>query len=130
MENLETAYFAGGCFWCIEGIMDGQEWVVEAVSGYAWGTEINPTYEQVAWWLTSHREWVKVLFDPEIISMLEFGIPLPAITKLPSGLTLMTSSLIVSLSCFLDVVISIGLASTTSLTNGTTNSFSSIKFGW
>ena len=71
MENLETAYFAGGCFWCIEGIMDGQEWVVEAVSGYAWGTEINPTYEQVAWWLTSHREWVKVIFDPEVIAYID-----------------------------------------------------------
>jgi len=71
MENLETAYFAGGCFWCIEGIMDGQEWVAEAVSGYIWGTEINPTYEQVAWWLTSHREWVKVIFDPEVIAYID-----------------------------------------------------------
>lgn len=67
MEKLETAYFAWGCFRCIEWIMDAQEWVAEAVSGYLWGTEINPTYEQVSAGLTSHREWVKVRFDPTII---------------------------------------------------------------
>ena len=86
------------------------------------GTATNsPTLSLVA---------VAITVDPEIISILEFGIPLPAITKLPSGLTLITSSLIVSPFCFLDVLTSIGLASTTSFTRGTTNSFSSIKFGW
>ena len=43
-ENTEVAYFAWGCFWCIEGIMDAQDWVIEATSWYLWGTEKNPTF--------------------------------------------------------------------------------------
>ena len=62
-------------------------------------------------------------FEPDIISTLEFGKPLPAITRLPSGLTLITSSSIVSDACFLVGLTSIGLASTTSLTKGTITSF-------
>ena len=60
--------------------------------------------------------------DSEIISILELGNPFPAITKLPSGLTLITSNLMTSLSCFLDNLVSIGLASSSSLTKGTTTS--------
>lgn len=71
MDNLETAYFAGWCFWCIESIMDAQTWVSEAMSWYAWWSEENPTYEEVSAWITWHREAVKVLFDPKIISYKE-----------------------------------------------------------
>lgn len=71
MNNLETAYFAWGCFWCIESIMDGQTWVSEAISWYAWWTEKNPSYNEVSSWKTWYREAVKVLFDPKIISYKE-----------------------------------------------------------
>ncbi len=68
MENLENAYFAGGCFWCMEGIFEAQEWVVEALAWYIWWTEETATYEQVSTWNTEHREWVKIIYDPSIIS--------------------------------------------------------------
>ncbi|MDD3144786.1 MAG: peptide-methionine (R)-S-oxide reductase MsrB [Candidatus Gracilibacteria bacterium] len=71
MDNLESAYFAGGCFWCIESIMDAQTGVSKAISGYAGGTEKNPTYEEVSSGITGHREAVKVLFDPKIINYRE-----------------------------------------------------------
>ena len=61
----------------------------------------------------------------EIISILEFGIPLPAITRLPSGFTLTTSNLIVSAVSSLVFLTSMGLASITLFTKGTTTSFSS-----
>ena len=70
-ENTEVAYFAWGCFWCIEGIMDAQEGVIEATSGYLWGTEENPTYKDVAAGRTWHREWVKVIYDPAKLDYID-----------------------------------------------------------
>lgn len=69
--KYETAYFAWGCFWCIESIMDAHEWVIEAISWYAWWTEQNPTYELISTWNTQYRESVKVIFDPNIITYTE-----------------------------------------------------------
>ena len=60
----KIAYFAGWCFWCIEGIMDAQDGVKTAISGYAWWDTENPTYEQVSSWKTKFRESVKVVYDP------------------------------------------------------------------
>ena len=68
LEKYETAYFASGCFWCDEAIFESVKGIPEVVSGYAGGTEDNPTYEQVARGLTSHAEAVKVYYDPEVIS--------------------------------------------------------------
>ncbi len=68
LSKYETAYFASGCFWCVEAIFESVKGIPEVVSGYAGGTEDNPTYEQVARGLTSHAEAVKVYYDPEIIS--------------------------------------------------------------
>ncbi len=68
LSKYETAYFASGCFWCVEAVFESVKGVAEAVSGYAGGTEDNPTYEQVARGQTSHAEAVKVYYDPEIIS--------------------------------------------------------------
>lgn len=65
------AYFAGGCFWCMEKpfhILDG---VISAISGYCGGTEPNPTYELVKSQQTLHRETVCIEFDPEIVSFGE-----------------------------------------------------------
>ncbi|NNE78590.1 MAG: peptide-methionine (S)-S-oxide reductase MsrA [Pricia sp.] len=68
LDKYETAYFASGCFWCVEAIFESVKGVKEAVSGYSGGTEKNPTYEQVGGGLTSHAEAVEVYYDPEIIS--------------------------------------------------------------
>ena len=68
LEKYETAYFASGCFWCVEAIFESVKGVKEVVSGYSGGTEKNPTYEQVGRGLTSHAEAVEVYYDPEIIS--------------------------------------------------------------
>ena len=68
LESYETAYFASGCFWCVEAIFESVKGVKEVVSGYSGGTEKNPTYEQVAAGLTSHAEAVKVYYDPKEIS--------------------------------------------------------------
>lgn len=71
LENYETAYFASGCFWCVEAIFESVKGVKEVVSGYAGGTQENPTYEQVGGGQTDHAEAVKVYYDPEVISFTE-----------------------------------------------------------
>jgi len=68
LSQYETAYFASGCFWCVEAIFESVKGVKEAVSGYAGGTEENPTYQQVGAGLTSHAEAVEVYYDPKVIS--------------------------------------------------------------
>ena len=62
-ENLETAIFAGGCFWCTESDFDKMPGVVSTTSGYIGGTVKNPTYEQVSAGKTGHIEAVKIHFD-------------------------------------------------------------------
>jgi len=64
----EVAVFAGGCFWCEESAFEGLPGVVSAVSGYAGGTAVNPTYEQVSTGGTGHAESAQVTFDPAKIS--------------------------------------------------------------
>ncbi|MDO6810567.1 peptide-methionine (S)-S-oxide reductase MsrA [Zobellia galactanivorans] len=68
LDTYETAYFASGCFWCVEAIFESVKGVKEVVSGYSGGTEKNPTYEQVGGGMTSHAEAVKVYYDPKVIS--------------------------------------------------------------
>ncbi|MFY0601084.1 MAG: peptide-methionine (S)-S-oxide reductase MsrA [Cyclobacteriaceae bacterium] len=68
LQELETAYFASGCFWCVEAIYESVKGVEEVVSGYSGGKEKNPTYRQVGGGQSSHAEAVKVYYDPEIIS--------------------------------------------------------------
>ena len=71
LDKYETAYFASGCFWCVEAIFESVRGVKEVVSGYAGGTEKNPTYEQVARGQTSHAEAVEVYYDPNEITFIE-----------------------------------------------------------
>lgn len=66
--GLETAYFAGGCFWGIEHYFQKGPGVVDAVSGYMQGRTENPTYKDVCYKETGHAETVKVVFDPKRIS--------------------------------------------------------------
>jgi peptide-methionine (S)-S-oxide reductase len=62
------AYFAGGCFWCMEEAFEKVEGVITVVSGYMGGTVANPTYEQVSTGQTGHAESVEVTYDPAKIS--------------------------------------------------------------
>jgi peptide-methionine (S)-S-oxide reductase len=71
LQKYETAYFASGCFWCVEAIFESVKGVKEAVSGYAGGTEPDPNYEDVSYGRTSHAEAVEVYYDPELISFFE-----------------------------------------------------------
>jgi peptide-methionine (S)-S-oxide reductase len=68
LSKYETAYFASGCFWCVEAIFESVKGVKEVVSGYSGGTEENPTYEQVGAGMTHHAEAVEVYYDPKEIS--------------------------------------------------------------
>ena len=66
--KVETAVFAGGCFWCTEADFEKVPGVISAVSGYTGGTTDNPTYEQVSAGGTGHYEAVEVRFDPARVS--------------------------------------------------------------
>lgn len=62
------AYFAGGCFWCMEEVFEKVEGVLAVTSGYMGGQKANPTYEEVSAGNTGHAETVEVLYDPARIS--------------------------------------------------------------
>jgi len=68
MKNTETAYFAGGCFWCITPVFRQMLGVLDVTSGYSGGEEIDPTYEDVKYQRTSHRETVRIHYDPELVN--------------------------------------------------------------
>ncbi|NCN27352.1 peptide-methionine (S)-S-oxide reductase MsrA [bacterium] len=63
-----VAYFAGGCFWCVEGDFEKLKGVTEVVSGFTGGTVKNPTYKAVGKGNTGHVEAVKVVYDPKEIT--------------------------------------------------------------
>ena len=65
---VQTAIFAGGCFWSEEKAFDGLPGVRSAVSGFVGGHTANPTYEQVARGGTGHMEAIQVTFDPQVVS--------------------------------------------------------------
>ena len=71
MLNLETATFAGGCFWCTEAIFKKLKGVEEVISGYSGGRNANPTYEEVSGGDTGHAEAIQIKFDPSVISYEE-----------------------------------------------------------
>ena len=67
-KSYKKAYFAGGCFWCVEANYEKADGVIEVISGYSGGKIKNPTYKQVAYGKTKHVEAVEVIYDPEKIS--------------------------------------------------------------
>jgi len=67
-NQVETATFAGGCFWCMESSFEGLDGVLDVISGYTGGDEKNPTYEQVSSGSTHHFEAIQITFNPDIIS--------------------------------------------------------------
>ena len=67
-SGLQTAVFAGGCFWGVQGVFQRVDGVVQAVSGYAGGSQATAHYEIVSTGMTGHAESVKVTYDPKKIS--------------------------------------------------------------
>ena len=70
-DQTEKAYFAGGCFWCVEESFEKLNGVEEVFSGYSGGITENPTYKEVTYGNTGHFEVVEIIYDKEIISYEE-----------------------------------------------------------
>ncbi|MFT6322108.1 MAG: peptide-methionine (S)-S-oxide reductase, partial [Granulosicoccus sp.] len=68
MKNKQLATFGGGCFWCIEAVIQRLEGVEKVVSGYAGGHDPNPNYRSVCSGATGHAEVIQVSFDADKIS--------------------------------------------------------------
>lgn len=68
---MQTAYFAGGCFWCVEAIFQRVDGVKELTSGYCNGSTQNPTYEEVCSGQSGHAEVLKIEFDEQQISFTD-----------------------------------------------------------
>lgn len=68
VNGKARAYFASGCFWCVEAIYESVNGVYEVISGYSGGFTENPTYEASNTGRTGHAEAVEVIYDPKIIS--------------------------------------------------------------
>ena len=69
--EYKKAYFAGGCFWCMEESFDKVKGVVKSISGYSGGYVKNPTYKQVSYNDTGHVEAVTVFYDPKLTNYEE-----------------------------------------------------------
>ena len=67
VQKLSTAYFAGGCFWCITPIFKMYK-AQKSLCGYSGGNEVNPTYEMVKAQKTGHRETIAVQYDSNTVS--------------------------------------------------------------
>ena len=69
--QINKAYFAGGCFWCVEESFEKLNGVEEVISGYSGGKTENPTYKEVTYGNSGHFEVVEIIYDKEIISYKE-----------------------------------------------------------
>ncbi|RDX35824.1 peptide-methionine (S)-S-oxide reductase [bacterium HD9-500m-PIT-SAG08] len=67
----DKAYFAGGCFWCVEESFEKLKGVEEVISGYSGGITENPTYKEVTYGNTGHFEVVEIIYDKKVISFDE-----------------------------------------------------------
>ncbi len=67
-DDMKYAVFAGGCFWCTEGVFQEIDGVTEVVSGYTGGTADTATYEQVSTGRTDHAEAIRITYDPNKVS--------------------------------------------------------------
>ncbi|MFK7850040.1 MAG: peptide-methionine (S)-S-oxide reductase MsrA [Akkermansiaceae bacterium] len=67
-DGLARAYFASGCFWCVEAVYESVKGVKESISGYAGGHSKNPTYESSNTGRTGHAEAVEIIYDPKKVS--------------------------------------------------------------
>ena len=80
----KVAYFAGGCFWCTEADFEKIDGVGDVISGFMGGKKANPSYEDVAYGRTTHRETVKVPYDDAKVSyqelLVRFGVCMTRLT--------------------------------------------------
>jgi len=67
-EGMARAYFASGCFWCVEAIYESVKGVEESISGYSGGHTDNPTYESSNTGRTGHAEAVEIIYNPDVVS--------------------------------------------------------------
>jgi len=67
-DGKAHAYFASGCFWCVEAVYESVKGVEESISGYAGGHTENPTYESSNTGKTGHAEAVEIIYDPKVVS--------------------------------------------------------------
>jgi len=67
-NGMQRAYFASGCFWCVEEIYEGVKGVKESISGYSGGHTQNPTYEDSNTGKTGHAEANEIIYDPKVVS--------------------------------------------------------------
>ena len=70
-NRTDTITLGGGCFWCVEGVYELINGVVEVKSGYSGGSTKNPTYKEVCTGNTGHAEVVQVIYKPSTISLEE-----------------------------------------------------------
>ena len=68
LSKYSKAYFASGCFWCVEAIYESVKGVKESISGYSGGHTKNPTYASSNTGKTGHAEAVEIYYDPEVVS--------------------------------------------------------------
>jgi len=68
LTGLSKAYFASGCFWCVEAVYESVKGVREVVSGYAGGNTNNPDYRSIGTGTTGHAETVEVHYNPEEVN--------------------------------------------------------------
>ena len=68
MQTYKTAYFAGGCFWCITPVFRELDGVLNVISGYSGGAEADPSYADVKNQKTGHRETIRIDYMPETVS--------------------------------------------------------------
>ena len=80
--TTHKAYFAGGCFWGVEHLLQKERGVISVRSGYMGGHKKNPSYKEVCTESTGHAEAVEVVFDPDETS---YETPLSKIRKFLFG---------------------------------------------
>lgn len=66
-DGFQKAYFASGCFWCVEAVYESVKGVQESISGYSGGHTKNPTYEASNTGKTGHAEAVEIIYDPKVV---------------------------------------------------------------
>ena len=70
-QDIKKAYFAGGCFWCMEEAFEKIEGVIDVFSGYSGGITKNPTYKEVVYGNTGHFEAIEIKYDNDKIKYRE-----------------------------------------------------------
>ena len=70
-SNLETITLAGGCYWCVEAVYENLIGVQSAISGFAGGKDVNPTYEDVSTGRSGYAEVVQITYDKNVTNLDE-----------------------------------------------------------